>query len=132
MQEQEIERTMRAVYAAFNQRDIDGCLQYMTGDVHWPKASEGGTVVGKEEIRAYWTRQWSEFDPYVEPIEILMAADGKVRVRVHQVVRSLSGDLLFDGEVLHVYAMREGCISAMTLGEADADGKASAAFARQH
>jgi hypothetical protein len=129
---QEIERTLRAVYAAFNQRDIGGCLRYMTDDVSWPKASEGGTVIGKEEIRAYWTRQWSEFDPHVEPVNMLTEADGRIRVRVHQVVRSLSGNLLFDGEVLHVYAMREGRIAAMSLGQAEADGKASAAFVRHH
>jgi ketosteroid isomerase-like protein len=47
-------------YSAFNKRDIDGALALMTQDVSWPKASEGGKVVGKEEIRAYWTRQWGE------------------------------------------------------------------------
>jgi ketosteroid isomerase-like protein len=40
-------------YSAFNKRDIDGALAFMTQDVSWPKASEGGNVVGKEEIRAY-------------------------------------------------------------------------------
>ena len=43
-------------YSAFNKRDIDSVLTLMTQDVSWPKASEGGKVVGKEEIRAYWTR----------------------------------------------------------------------------
>ena len=38
----------------------------MTQDASWPKASEGGRVVGKEEIRAYWTRQCGEFDPHVD------------------------------------------------------------------
>jgi hypothetical protein len=36
-------------YSAFNKRDIDGALVLMTEDVSWPKASEGGRVVGKEE-----------------------------------------------------------------------------------
>jgi ketosteroid isomerase-like protein len=44
-------------YSSFNKRDIDGALALMTEDVSWPKASEGGKVIGKEEIRAYWTRQ---------------------------------------------------------------------------
>ena len=57
-------------YSAFNKRDIDGALALMTQDVSWPKASEGGKVVGKEEVRAYWTRQWGEFDPHVEPLAI--------------------------------------------------------------
>ena len=32
---------------------IDGALARMSESVSWPKASEGGRVVGKEEIRAY-------------------------------------------------------------------------------
>ena len=59
------------VYSAFNQRNIDGALALMRESVSWPKASEGGRVVGKEEIRAYWSRQWKEFDPHVEPIEVI-------------------------------------------------------------
>ena len=66
-------------YAAFNRRDIDGALALMTEDVNWPKASEGGRVVGKEEIRAYWTRQWGEFDGLVEPLAITEEDGGKVR-----------------------------------------------------
>src|ERR1700760_356727 len=86
-------------YSAFNRRDIDGALALMSGNVSWPKASEGGRVVGKEEIRAYWTRQWKEFDPHVEPVEVFDDGAGKTRVRVHQLVKSLTGELLSDSEV---------------------------------
>ena len=34
------------LYAAFNQRDIEGALALMSESVSWPKASEGGRVVG--------------------------------------------------------------------------------------
>ena len=40
-------------YSAFNRRDVDGAFVLMTEDVSWPRASEGGTVIGKDEIRAY-------------------------------------------------------------------------------
>ncbi len=117
-------------YSAFNKRDIDGALALMTEDVSWPKASEGGRVVGKEEIRAYWTRQWAEFDPHVEPLAITEEDGGKIRVRVHQLVKSLQGDVLSDSEVLHVFTMNTGLIAAMDLGdEADATAGPSAAFA---
>ena len=119
-------------YAAFNTRDIDGALALMTEDVNWPKASEGGRVVGKDEIRAYWTRQWGEFDPHVEPLEITERGGGKVRVRVHQLVNSLQGDVLSDSEVIHVFTMNAGLIAAMELGdEADPSASPSAAFARR-
>lgn len=119
-------------YSAFNSRDIDGALARMTEDVSWPRASEGGRVVGKEEIRAYWTRQWREFDPHVEPLAIAEGDGGKVRVRVHQVVRSLQGDVLSDSEVLHILTVSAGLIAAMDLGDdADAAAGPSAAFAHQ-
>jgi hypothetical protein len=116
-------------YSAFNKRDIDGALALMVDDVSWPKASEGGKVLGKEEVRAYWTRQWSEFDPHVEPLAIREGNGGKVRVRVHQVVKSLQGDVLSDSEVLHVFTLNAGRIAAMDLGD-DVDSAAgpSAAF----
>jgi hypothetical protein len=101
----------------------------MTQDVSWPKASEGGKVVGKEEIRAYWIRQWGEFDPYVEPLAMTEEDGGKIRVRVHQLVRSLQGDVLSDSEVLHVFTVNSGLIVAMDLGdEADSIAGPSAAF----
>jgi len=68
-------------YTAFNNRHIDNALALMSESVSWPKASEGGRVVGKAEISAYWTRQWQEFDPHVEPLE-LVDEDGKTQVKV--------------------------------------------------
>jgi hypothetical protein len=119
-------------YSAFNRRDIDGALALMTEDVSWPKASEGGKVIGKEEIRAYWTRQWGEFDPHVEPLAITEGEGGKVRVTVHQLVKSLQGDVLSDSEVLHVFTVNAGLIAALDLGdEADATAGPSAAFAHR-
>jgi hypothetical protein len=119
-------------YFAFNKRDIDGALALMTEDVSWPKASEGGRVVGKEEIRAYWTRQWSEFDGRVEPLAMIEEDGGKIRVRVHQLVRNLQGDVLWDGEVLHVFTVKSGLIAAMHLGdEADSSAGPTAAFAHR-
>jgi len=117
-------------YSAFNKRDIDGALVLMMVDVSWPKASEGGKVVGREEIRAYWTRQWGEFDPHVEPLAMTEEDGGKIRVRVHQLVKSLQGDVLSDSEVFHVFTVKGGLIAAMDLGdEADPTAGPSAAFA---
>src|ERR1700712_61972 len=98
-----ISNVIKQAYAAFNRRGIDGALALMTPDVSWPKASEGGKVIGKEEIRAYWTRQWSEFDPHVDPLAMTEEDGNNIRVRVHQLVKSLQGDVLSDSEVLHIF-----------------------------
>ena len=119
-------------YSAFNKRDIDDALALMTQDVSWPKASEGGKILGKEEIRAYWTRQWGEFDPHVEPLAITEEEGGKVRVRVHQLVKSLQGEVLSNSEVLHVFTLNNGLIAVMDLGgEANPTAGPSAAFAHR-
>jgi ketosteroid isomerase-like protein len=123
--------TIEQAYSAFNKRDIDGALALMTEDVIWPKASEGGKVVGKEQIRAYWTRQWGEFDPHVEPIAITVEDGGRTRVRVHQLVKSLDGDVLSDSEVLHVFTVNSGLIAAMHLGGEENRTGPSAAFAHR-
>ncbi len=132
---------LKQAYSAFNTRDIDGVLALMTEDVSWPKASEGGRVVGKEEIRAYWTRQWDEFDGHVEPLAMIEEDGGtrdedtrdgrRIRVSVHQLVRNLQGDVLSDSEVLHIFTVKSGLIAAMDLGdEADTTGP-TAAFAHR-
>jgi hypothetical protein len=119
-------------YSAFNHRDIDSALALMSENVSWPKASEGGRVVGKEEIRAYWTRQWKEFDPHVEPLEVIDQEGGITEVRVHQVVKSPAGDVLSDSEVWHVYTIANGLIERMDLKESETSSNAtpSTAFAR--
>jgi hypothetical protein len=122
-------RVIEAAYAAFNQRDIDAALALMTDEVCWPKASEGGAVVGKNQVRAYWTRQWAQFDPRVEPLAMSDAGGGTTRVTVHQRVRSFGGTILSDSEVVHVFTLRGGLIAAMTLGEEPAAAGPSAAFA---
>jgi hypothetical protein len=126
-------RTLIAqAYAAFNQRNMDAALALMSEEFSWPKASEGGRVVGKEAIRAYWTRQWQEFDPHVEPLEVIDRDGGKTDVRCRQLVRSLGGDVLSDSEVWHVFTIAHGLIERMDLKEDEEslDGVPSAAFSR--
>jgi hypothetical protein len=119
-------------YSAFNRRDINSALALMSENVSWPKASEGGRVVGKEEIRSYWTRQWKEFDPHVEPLELIDQEGGIVEVKVHQLVKSISGDVLSDGEVWHVYTIANGLIERMELkgSETSSDATPFTAFSR--
>ena len=115
----ERESRLRELYAAFNSRDIDTALAGMTEDVDWPNGWEGGYVKGHEEIRAYWTRQWEAVDSRVEPVAFTERANGDVEVRVHQVGRDAPGSLLFDQQVLHVYAYRGDLVERMTIEAAD-------------
>jgi hypothetical protein len=106
---------LRAAYAAFNARDINVALALMTPDVAWPRAFKGGFVRGPEEVRAYWTEQWSEMDGHVEPVAFHTEDAGHVLVEVHQVVRDLAGAVLADEHVGHRFTIEHGLIQAMEV-----------------
>jgi SnoaL-like domain len=44
------------VYAAFNARDIETVLAALHPDVDWANGMDGGGVLGRADVRAYWTR----------------------------------------------------------------------------
>jgi hypothetical protein len=109
------ERLLRDVYDAFNRRDIERAVAAMHDDVDWPNAWEGGRVVGRDAVRAYWTRQFAEIDPSVEPVGFSVEPDGRTAVAVHQVVRAPDGTVLADRTVTHVYAFRDGLVERMDV-----------------
>lgn len=87
----------------------------MSDEVDWPNAWKGGRLVGREAVRDYWTAQWEEIDPHVEPLAVAERADGRLAVTVRQVVRSADGELLADVEVVHVYWLDNGVIRRMDV-----------------
>ena len=105
------------IYDAFNRRDIDPILAVMHPQVEWPNGMEGGWVHGREGVRAYWTRQWGMIDPRVEPVGFQADDQGRIVTEVHQVVRDLSGNILLDRTVRHVYLIQDGLIRRMDIRE---------------
>jgi hypothetical protein len=108
---------IQQAYESFNARDIDGAVAAMQPDVEWPNGMEGGMVHGHAGVREYWTRQWSIVDPHVEPVGFDLDEAGRVVVTVHQVVRDLSGKMLVDRMVEHVYSVEDGLIRSMEIRE---------------
>jgi len=102
-------------YTAFNERDIEKALSTMQPDVQWSKAWEGGYISGHNEIRAYWTRQWLEINPHVEPVAFDERQNGSLEVQVHQHVKDLQGNQLFNGLVKHVYTFKNNRIQTMDI-----------------
>jgi hypothetical protein len=109
------EALIKKAYASFNERDIDKALSTMQPDVQWSKAWEGGYISGHDEIKAYWTRQWKEINPKVEPIGFTERPNGSLEVEVHQKVKDLEGQSMFDGKVKHVYTFENDLIKTMDI-----------------
>ena len=106
---------LRKVYAAFNRREVEIVLVAMHSDVDWPNGWEGGRVHGKAAVRDYWTRQFEVLDPHVEPQNFTREPDGGIAVEVHQVVHDVTGKLVADQVVRHVYKIEDGLIRSMEI-----------------
>jgi hypothetical protein len=112
MTEREI---LAAAYRDFNARNIEAVISRMHPDVEWANGMEGGHVHGRDEVRSYWTRQFTTLNPHVEPRQITPDQQGRWVVEVHQVVHDSAGNLLLDTTVYHTYQFREGLIAHMDI-----------------
>lgn len=113
--ENQIHHLIERAYLAFNSRDIDTALSTFHPNVQWPKAFEGGYVDGHNEIREYWTRQWTEINGIVEPINIVKRENQSYEVTVHQLVKDLEGKILFDGEIKHIFTVQDDLLVRMDI-----------------
>jgi nuclear transport factor 2 (NTF2) superfamily protein len=102
-------------YRAFNDRDIERVLGAMHPDVEWANGMDGGYVHGREAVREYWTRQWTQIDPHVEPRRFTTDDAGRTVVDVHQVVRDLEGRVMTEQTVQHVYVIEDGLVRRMEI-----------------
>src|SRR5258705_9390225 len=104
------------LYKNFNDRKIDLVISNMTDDVKWANGMDGGYVYGHDAIREYWTRQFTMVSSNVTPLEI-ETENGIIKIKVHQVVHDLTGNLLADESVYHLFRLQENKIAVFEIGE---------------
>jgi ketosteroid isomerase-like protein len=114
---EEQRQDIEGLYAAFNQQNIDAVLERVAPDVVWANGMEGGHVFGSDALRAYWARQFGQLRSTVEPKEMTVETGGRVRVVVHQVVRSLDGQVLTDREVMHLFTFDGDTITRFDIDD---------------
>lgn len=106
-------RALRALYEAFNARDIDTVIAAMSANVEWPNGWEGGQLKGPEAVRDYWVRQWVDLRLFLTPLRYRELSDGRIEVSVKQVARDPGGYVLAREEVRHVYEFDRGLVCRM-------------------
>lgn len=111
------EKNLRDLYDAFNRRDVEAVLAMMADDVKWANGMEGGFVDGRDNVREYWRRQFEMFNPQLEILESKTDESRSV-VKLRQIVRDLSGNLLDDKTVEHIFTFDEnGLIKLFEIGD---------------
>ena len=102
-------------YMNFNNQEINPVLSLMSEDILWPNGWVGGYVKGHAQLKDYWTRQWKSINPYVEPLTIRERAINNYEVVVHQIIKDLTGKILSDEIVKHIYQFENGLIKSMEI-----------------
>jgi hypothetical protein len=102
------------IYNNFNERKIDFVIDNMTSDVKWANGMDGGFVYGHNGVREYWTRQFTLVSSKVTPMEV-KEVNGEIQIKVHQVVHDLSGKLLADEVVTHIFRLDKNKIAQFDI-----------------
>lgn len=111
-----LQRFFQKLYTGFNDRNIEAVISHMTENVKWANGMEGGHVHGHAGVRDYWTRQFSMISARVTPLDV-SEEDGRVKIKVHQVVHDLSGQLLTDETVYHYFLLDGDKVAEFDIGE---------------
>ncbi len=108
------EELLRRAYAAYDEQDADALLRLVGEDVDWPDDG-AGRLHGRAALRAYWLDQWTRTHTHDEPLEVTPLPDGRVEVRVEQVVRALDGSVLSTGHVVHRFGFDGDVIGRLDI-----------------
>ncbi len=106
---------LQNIYDAFNRRDVEKIISMMAEDVKWANGLEGGYVFGRDNVREYWRRQFEIINPHLEILES-EAGENKSVVKLRQTVKDLSGNVLDDKTVEHIFTFENGLIKNFEIG----------------
>jgi ketosteroid isomerase-like protein len=110
----ELQALLLRAYLAYNAQDAERLLALVSDDVDWPDG-EGGRIHGRPALSAYWTEQWKRVRAHDHPIAFTERDDGRVAVRIRQVVRSLDGSTTSTGEFTHLHRIDGAHIARMDI-----------------
>ena len=108
---------LKKAYYALNTRNIEAALAVIHPNVTWSNGLTGGYINGREELRDYWSKQWSIVDSDVEPLEISVDGPGKLVANVRHVVRDLHENIIEDETLQHTYLFEDNLIKQMDISK---------------
>lgn len=117
------EALLRRMYEVFSTDERDAFVPHcLAPDVDWPNVLDGVRLHGREEVRAYWARQFAAGHPLVRLEALRPDDDGDAVVATVRLgMRDAEGDH-WAGTVEHVYRFGgDGLVTRMDVRAAASD-----------
>ncbi|MDX6361722.1 MAG: hypothetical protein QOC85_725 [Streptomyces sp.] len=112
------EALLRRMYEVFSTDERDDFMEIcLSSDVDWPNVLDGVRLHGRDEVRAYWTRQFASGHPLVRLEGLRLDEDGeRVAVTVRPGLRDETGEHWAPETLEHVYRFAgDGLVSRMDV-----------------
>lgn len=102
-------------YDIYNRRDFAAFSTFLTPDVDWPDMVEGGRLIGREALGAYWARNDKSITIDIAVVSITALPDGRIAADINQVVRNLAGQVWSDTCERHIFTLRDGLVARLDI-----------------
>ena len=107
------EALLTRLYEAFNRKDIEAVVAFLHPDVSWPNLFGEGRLQGRDAMRLMWRDQFSAIDPEATPVAFTPLPDGRLKVDIAYVVRTMDGKLFTEEMATNTYRFEDGLIIGM-------------------
>jgi len=113
-----VEALLTALYDAIDRQDLEAVVALFGPDARIPDSLESVTVVGRDQIRAYYLRQFATIQVGTSLLSTRRLPDGRFEADLHVQLRGAAGGSWGERRVKATYRIDDGKISEMVVDEA--------------
>lgn len=114
---QEVEPLLTSLYEAIDRQDVDAVLAFFHRDARIPDSLEAAALVGRDQIRAYYQRQFATIRVGSSLLATKTLPDGRIEASLHVQVRGAEGGFWWEGPITATYRIEDGLITEMAVTE---------------
>jgi ketosteroid isomerase-like protein len=113
----DVEPLLTSLYAAIERQDVDAVLALFHRDARIPDSLEQAALVGRDQIRAYYQRQFAAIRVGSSLLATNPLPDGRIEAFLHVLVQGSTGGFWWEGRVTATYRIEGGLITEMVVTE---------------